>query len=425
VKRIVAAGLVAVPSALAVVHSLAHAQVVPISPNVPPPPTVIGDPGAAPAPPVPYPTPTPEPQRPDVMIIGPDGKVTHATDAGSAAPREDGGNFIYPDMGRSPSPTDSADVTYVGITPDSHTVHKGDTLWDICVYYFNDPWQWPKIWSYNPQITNPHWIYPGDIVRLLPAGMITSAPSTSKIAPETEAPEPLPPPASRVTAAVRALAFVEQGDLDSSIEIAGAPDEKILLGIHDDVYLSYPEGKPPEVGKQYSIYVPDNSVKDHGKKIGAYVHVLGTLEVTSVKTDKRARATILEASQEIERGLKVGPLAREFTTLPPVPAAVDAQGEIVAKLARSMLIGSGEVVFVNLGKDSGLEVGNRMAIVRRGDAYPKNMQTQTGQDNREFPARALGEIQIVEIGDRISVGLVTMSVQETTVGDLVMMQKAR
>src|SRR5580704_5713859 len=53
-----------------------------------------------------------------------------------------------------------------GEAPYSHIVRNGDTLWGICGMYFENPYQWPRVWSYNPQIKNPHWIYPGDEVRL-------------------------------------------------------------------------------------------------------------------------------------------------------------------------------------------------------------------------------------------------------------------
>ena len=41
------------------------------------------------------------------------------------------------------------------LVPPTHTVRKGDTLWEICDQYFNNPWQWPRVWSYNPDILNP------------------------------------------------------------------------------------------------------------------------------------------------------------------------------------------------------------------------------------------------------------------------------
>jgi hypothetical protein len=51
------------------------------------------------------------------------------------------------------------------------------------------------------------------------------------------------------------------------------------------------------------------------------------------------------------------------------------------------------------------------------------MSNQIGADDRRFPARSLGEVVIVEVGDNVSIGLVTLAVQEMSIGDLVMMQK--
>src|SRR5262249_40541358 len=50
--------------------------------------------------------------------------------------------------------------------PEAHTVRRGDTLWDISARYYQNPYTWPRVWSYNPQIQNPHWIYPGDRIRV-------------------------------------------------------------------------------------------------------------------------------------------------------------------------------------------------------------------------------------------------------------------
>jgi hypothetical protein len=402
--------------ASAVLGKRALAQ--PIYPNVPPPPVTL-DPGSPPVTTAPAPPPAPAPApAPAVIVVGPDGKVTPQQNKSEPT------NYYVGD-GTAASP-DEPTVVQGGPVPELHVVRRGDTLWDICALYFNDPWQWPKIWSYNPQITNPHWIYPGDLVRLLPRGMFSQLPAEPEASPAApQAVEALPAPQRRIEVGIKQTAFVEKTDLDRSITIDGGVDEKVLLGNGDSVYLSYPANRPPKVGDRYSIYVPGNVVKSGGTEVGAYVHVLGTLEVVSVKQDKQARGVILEANREIERGAKVGPLLKTFKTVPPTPPKVDAQGTVVAMLTYDQLVGQGEVVFVDLGKRSGVEVGNRMFVVRRGDAYPGTMQRQAGQDDRTFPARALGEIVVVDVGERISVGLVTLAVQEMSIGDIVMMQASK
>ncbi|HTL35567.1 MAG TPA: LysM peptidoglycan-binding domain-containing protein [Kofleriaceae bacterium] len=427
---------------LVIVPGVAAAQVPPTGGMVPGYPTQTApttlDPGAAPPAPTPAPAPAkPAPaQKPNVVVVGPDGKVTYDPNqqqGSGAAPA--GGYYYTPPEGDAPFGYDTGGeepvTVHSGATPELHVVRKGDTLWDICFYYFNDPWQWPKVWSYNPQITNPHWIYPGDLVRLLPKGVFeaqnTAEPEKGPDAGTqvTKPVENLPPPATRTNVGLKQTAFVEKSDLDKSIVVDGAVDEKELLSIGDSIYLSYPPNNPPKIGQRYSIYKPDNTVKSNGKDQGAYVHVLGTVEVVSVKQDKKARGVIVEANEEIERGAKVGPLMKTFKNVNPVPPKVDAQGTIVAMLRGDQLIGQGEVVFIDLGKSSGIEIGNRMFVVRRGDAMPPHVKQNVGQDDRKFPARSLGEVVIVDIGDKISIGLVTLSVQEFDIGDIVMMQKAQ
>jgi hypothetical protein len=394
-------------------------------------------------PPAPTPTPTPTPSRapdPVIITIGPDGKPIQ-----DAAPSDDpgAGRYHHDSGGRYPTYDDEPVALYAGPTPELHVVRRGDTLWDICWYYFNDPWQWPKVWSYNAQITNPHWIYPGDLVRLLPRGMIADAagrPLPDEVeasgggdAPTRSGPGSAaggfePVPARRYEVELRQVAFLDKGDIDDSIVVDGAIEAKELLSTGDGVYLRYPSGKPPKVGKRYSIYEADHQVTHPrgGKVVGSYVRLLGELEVTSVKKGKRARAKITSANREIERGALVGPVKKQLRTVPPTRSEVDLQGTIVAMLTSDQIMGTGEVVFIDLGKKSGLAVGNELFVVRRGDAYDDVMgpSSDVGQDDRRFPARALGRVMIVDVGDTLSIGLITLAVQEMGIGDLVMMQRA-
>ena len=62
--------------------------------------------------------------------------------------------------------TYAAAVELRGGHPDTYVVKRGDTLWDIAGRFLQKPWLWPEIWQANPQIKNPHLIYPGDTLSL-------------------------------------------------------------------------------------------------------------------------------------------------------------------------------------------------------------------------------------------------------------------
>ena len=344
------------------------------------------------------------------------------------APAKPTGYFHYDDL--ITRPDDEPVVLHTGATPELHVVRRGDTLWDICWYYFNDPWQWPKVWSFNGQITNPHWIYPGDLVRLLPKGFLLVTPSTDPgLEPDAVPTPPAPPvvvPAGPIEARIKQVAFVDQDDLDSAMVITGAVEDKELLAEGDEVFVSYSQKEIPAIGSRFSVYTEEQAVTHPktGGKLGAYVRILGDVEIVSVKKDKEARARIVASTGEIERGARVGPLQRRYQAIAPVPATVDVQGMIVARLVRTELIGSGEIVFVDLGESSGVVPGNQLSVVRRGDAMPSaDPDSLIGQDDRRFPARELGTIVLIEVGKKLSVGLVDRSYEEMSVGDLVMARK--
>ncbi len=361
--------------------------------------------------------------KPTVIVIGPDGKPA------SDAPSSPGGVYHYDDI----APRDTVEenvVLHAGPTPELHVVRRGDTLWDICWYYFNDPWQWPKVWASNAQITNPHWIYPGDLVRLLPKGFLAPVgmgdPGLEAETGPARAAD-APTPARRFEVAVRQVAFIDKASLDSSMFVVGSIEDKALLSTGDEIYVSYPTDAVPKIGARYSVYAEDQKAvhPDTKKVVGSYVRLLGEVQILSVKQGKYARARITTANTEIERGARVGPLLRTFRTVPPARNEVDVQGTVVAMLTSDQLIGTGEVVFIDLGQKQGVKPGNRLFVVRRGDALDRKggPTDMVGQDDRAFPARALGEIVLVEVGPQLSVGLITLAVEEMGPGDLVMMRK--
>ena len=83
---------------------------------------------------------------------------------------------------QSPRPPPDTNIQPVPGAPEEYTIQKGDTLWDLSQKFLNNPWYWPKIWSLNPGIENPHWIYPGNKLRIAPGE--GGAPAQVQVPPE-------------------------------------------------------------------------------------------------------------------------------------------------------------------------------------------------------------------------------------------------
>jgi len=276
------------------------------------------------------------------------------------------------------------------------------------------------MWSYNPQITNPHWIYPGDVIRVMPAGGGAAPTAAPKEAQQL--------PTSRIVGRakgptgvfLRQNGFVEPGELAQAGKIIGSKEEKLMLGTLDESYVQYKRERPFQIGERYTIYKPTRAVKHPitGKYLGHMVEIFGEGEVRAVTDGKIARVAIVDSLNPIERGFLVGPLKRQFKVVQPVADKADLQGIVVATLIPHELLGADNIVFIDRGKDDGVEIGNRFVVTRRGDGY-QPLLSKGPMDDRRFPRETIGEIVVVDLRDHIATGFMTHSTVEARVGDRV------
>ncbi|MBP9112098.1 MAG: LysM peptidoglycan-binding domain-containing protein [Polyangiaceae bacterium] len=254
-----------------------------------------------------------------------------------------------------------------GHVPAMHTVKKGDTLWDICDSYYRNPYLWPKVWSINPTIQNPHWIEPGDQIKLRQGGTADGAMPEDPKAAKSIVGGYLDKrrTVSRDSIFLRDEGFIEDNTDENWGEISGSPSDKMFLSQFDEAYVRIIGNKEPTVGQELTVFRPIRSVAS-----GKLVEIQGTLRVTHYDAkEKLARGKLTDATDIIERGARVGPVERRLYVVPPVAADVDVKARVIASVHPHNFYGQNQVVFIDKGAKDGLKVGNRLFVMRKGDTW--------------------------------------------------------
>jgi hypothetical protein len=310
--------------------------------------------------------------------------------------------------------------------PEFHVVKKGDTLWSLCDGYFKDPWRWPRLWAQNPLITNPHWIFPGDVVRMHGPGAVEAPVASSSGPGNGVSISRTRQPALRDNALVlREVGFVSARDLDISAVISGSREEKIMLSSGDQAYLSFGKDRPLRAGERYSVFVADtkNPVRGgDGAPLGYLVRIYGDVVIDQIADGSSARGTLVDMTEPAERGYLVSPQVRQFRRIEPRPSAVNLETRIVAAFSPTNMLASETFVVLSRGKKDGVEIGNRTFVVRRSDGYRRLME---GWDNYDpqYPNEVVGELWVVDVRDNTSLAWIARTSKEIRVGETAEMRK--
>lgn len=322
----------------------------------------------------------------------------------------------------------TGDIRNTGI----HTVRRGDTLWGICDFYFRNPYQWPRIWSFNPQIQNPHWIFPGDQVRLRQGELATAATPTQGNSQLVDRRRQVPPD----TIFLRSQGYIEDSQSQNWGEINGSPEDKMILSDFDEVYLRIGVQHDLKIGQELTVYRPVRTVGS-----GKLIEIQGTVKVDQWNPQTRvARAKITESLDAIERGARVGPVERRFEVVPPVRNDKDIQARVLTSVQPNNLYGRDQVVFIDQGEEAGLRPGNRLLVVRKGDAWHDSLSTASRasskrialeddspaatenvpkpRDRTRLPEEVVAELRVVNVRKQTAMCIVSASRREIEPGDV-------
>jgi hypothetical protein len=305
--------------------------------------------------------------------------------------------------------------------PESYVVRQGDTLWDIASMFLRDPWYWPEIWQINPQVENPHLIFPGDILSLAylddgrPVVQLERGPQVAqsgsgfeRLSPRVRS-SPLDDaiqtiPYETIAAFLSRPRFIDEDEIDDLPYIV-AHREGLMASSGRDVYVRGVEDGEP-IGTVFNIVELGGAFvdPDTNDTLGYQGIYVGQGRLDRVGDPGTIRMI------DSEREAVVGNYLMEEEDVSHqnfVPRAPDSniEGQIIANLSGVSLIGQYQVVVINRGSEAGLEPGHVLRAWEAGRTIRDTQRGAIGQKIR-LPDEPAGTMMVFRTAERVSYALV-------------------
>lgn len=340
--------------------------------------------------------------------------------------------------GMNDAPAASAAPAQSPIRPDAplnYTVKRGDTLWDISSLFLRDPWLWPEIWQINPQVENPHLIYPGDVLSLAYGAdgqpqIRISQYSGARMSPRLRSTDIDGPIATIPYGAI--AAFLSRPTVVTTDQAKTAPhvlafrDERMIAGGDNEIYV---RNLASQANSRYSVIHVGDEIRD--PESGDVLGYVGTYTATATVTRSGdpAKAVLSDAARETLAGdrLIATDTAPAVNFMPRSPRrAID--GQIVSVVDGVELVGQYQIVVINRGTRHGVEVGHVLAVDQAGEMVRDRHAARSFLGVRvgsslaprvQLPNERSGTMLVFKTYDRMSYGLIVAATDAITVADRV------
>jgi hypothetical protein len=318
------------------------------------------------------------------------------------------------------APVEAPEQTAQLIRPDApmnYTVKRGDTLWDIAAVFLKDPWFWPEIWQINPQVQNPHLIYPGDVLSLAygangDAHVSVSQYSGARLTPRLRSEELEGPIDTLPYAAI--AAFLSKPSVLAEDQILNAPhilafrDEHMIGGTGHEAYV---QNLDAPLNQRFVVMhvgdpIIDFETNDHVGYQAAYV---ATAVVNAPGRDV-SKTMLTEGSREALRGDRlIAQEGEEALTFTPHAPTSPIDGQIIAIADEATEVGQYQVVVLNRGNKHGLTPGAVLAVDQRGEVVRdvwnrRPFGKEPFAKEVELPYERAGTLIVFKVFNRVSYG---------------------
>jgi hypothetical protein len=315
--------------------------------------------------------------------------------------------------------------------PNEYVVKEGDTLWDIASTFLRDPWYWPEVWYINPQVENPHLIYPGDVLAMVTIDgrqRITNVrASTYRLSPQARV-TPLTEsitsiPYEQISAFLSKGLVLEKDQADQLPYILSTRGDHLIAAAGNDVYIR--GGNAVPTGTRYSVVHVGDELRDPDDNdlLGYQGVYIG--EGALSRGGDPATVSLTDTNREALNGDRLIP---ETVDIPlnffPKAPDIDVDGRIISVVDGVSLIGQYQVVVLNRGARNGLAPGDVLTVFQDGekinDRYAGGfLNTIGGGETVKLPDEEAGTIMIFKVYDRIGYGLVMEATSDIHVLDSV------
>ena len=340
--------------------------------------------------------------------------------------------------------------------PDTYTVRQGDTLWDISAKFLSKPWLWPEIWQANPQVRNPHLIYPGDVLNLsfINGPQLRLQPSVHR---EGEAVSAIP--LSELRMFLKDMRVMNSNAVSSAPYVVGLEEARLRGAVGQNIYVRGLNSAP---GQRWAIVRPthvfrgfeqddptdaENGIVAHpldsnaamvnapwrensrndghygrGDDLGVEVSVIGTAEV--LRTGDPSTLLLLGSTMEIRSGDRVLPIddtPYDASYFPHAPKSVSAKAHVLGFADALDAAGPRQVIMLSVGARDGVDNGQTFSIYEPGETIHDDVASNSWRrgvgERVKLPDEYVGHVMVFRTFDRVSYGLVMDGLRPVHIGN--------
>jgi hypothetical protein len=318
--------------------------------------------------------------------------------------------------------------------PEEYTVQVGDTLWDIAATFLRDPWYWPEVWYVNPQVENPHLIYPGDVLALVTIdgqqrianirGSTYRLSPTARVTPLAESITSIP--YERIAAFLSKGLVLEKNQVDQLPYILATRGDHLMASAGNDIYIR--GGQPSPNGTRFSIVHVGDELRDPDDNDLIGYHGIYVGEGAQSRGGDPATVALTDTNREALTGDRLIP---ETVDIPlnffPKSPDLNIEGRIISVVDGVSLIGQYQVVVLNRGARNGLAPGDVLSVFQAGEVVRDRYAGGSflgssgimGGESVTLPDEQAGTIMIFKVYDRIGYALVMEATSDIHVLDAI------